>query len=968
MSNHSFKEELIELLENVSNIVDSHDLEEIMKVDYVIADLNFVVNNCITEFEKMLDKLEYIESSNIIEVSDLKPIFHEVIENLQDLSTLIESSGPLRDKILKDDKFVARLSNYISSVGTLLVGRILPTVHELRLDVQNVYDSHSLKGRSGYHRRKHIKEVERRLEFIYQKVSELNLNLVKLRGSVIRAADSYKRITYLTDKYIEYASNAAYQLKIRLIQNRKGIYTKELVDILTGIQSVTSKPVYETVAFQLKSSKNKDEEDDRKDLDILFHRYPPFEPIPVRDENDVYGSFLWYIPSPSLKFIKGSQSTLVKSIEYDEIRGMIKLISVKPVNVLESSSPIILELKNYDERPVWIKYGSQLLKRKLEECRKGVDRGLSRCVQKDYDLFLSKIKRPRKRQSAKTYSASNLSYVWYCILGYGMSTDPWDVGDCPFRRLCYIGKKTNDRRCRFWSYNRRIFPKVYVQRDYWMDKRNVKLFPKKTYFYPLYGTDVQVRILYKGVRWIQPSLSNYQVYLEFEKPILKILPRTNIVGFAVPLKLLDFFADGILDNTIDFQEILYIDSIHSKSASLRDILLSKFFIWYFSGYGSDLYRTLRNSSLAVEYTAFIKELMKSESLRKLFRKYIYDVFGHTMSHLLLAFLSYNLELDFEDLIYHYIIDKEDKLVYIIVAENSPYGVLDLIKHVEYKFNTIHSMLEYFIKNVLWRLNDHDLELSEYHQNVLPKAKQKYLDHALHIFPSIRNMIEELENYYSTLLQDRFILDSSLFSLHVTLAEKYKSRKSSPNQEEIRELGTILSYCGPSICVDGCIGLVMFNNGCHNSFSQSLTTSKNFIKMLLETFYESRDFIVKGGKNAAKLIEHLVTESIFIVSPYLDDEGVNFLNNLSKKGIDVTLITRKSTYKKFSSRLKGIKIGCPDEPIHEKRFVLDGYITIVTSWNVTLNPKSSNTFTLKIGEEEASRVIKRYMRLDIEWMK
>ena len=109
-------------------------------------------------------------------------------------------------------------------------------------------------------------------------------------------------------------------------------YRRHLLDILTGLKSITAKPEEEDVVITLP------DKPDKMSLATLFYRYPPFEPIHINKEG-ITGNLLWFINGknvriPSEAFTAPIDDSFVIYGDVDLEQDPVKLKSVIPINVL----------------------------------------------------------------------------------------------------------------------------------------------------------------------------------------------------------------------------------------------------------------------------------------------------------------------------------------------------------------------------------------------------------------------------------------------------------------------------------------------------------------------------------------------------------------------------------------------------------------------------------------------------------
>jgi hypothetical protein len=103
------------------------------------------------------------------------------------------------------------------------------------------------------------------------------------------------------------------------------------------------------------------------------------------------------------------------------------------------------------------------------------------------------------------------------------------------------------------------------------------------------------------------------VEVEFEEPIRKNLPRTNVIGFELPLSIVRAIITSLLDNTIpDKPEVTIIHP--DKKITLDELLISKFYIYKETKEGLDSFGFLQQSSEEIlqKFKKFTEKLNRDE--------------------------------------------------------------------------------------------------------------------------------------------------------------------------------------------------------------------------------------------------------------------------------------------------------------------------------------------------------------------
>lgn len=749
----------------------------------------------------------------------------------------------------------------------------------------------------------------------------------------------------------------------------QGIYCWQLVEILTGLKSVTGDLGAGNILFKIRGEEQ-EEGSQRMSMDELFYRYPPFEPIAVertfkigkKTSIPIAGNFIWFINSENFDLTtkklveeRWKDNNGKSIIEGESLpRGIYEEVrEVNPIDILEVDNgefTIKLLVEGFRKKRYYvrIKYGS----RKLAELLKG--KGLQALTSELLEERIQDLYEKMLGKTGKAYKFNDLTYVWYCISGYAMSTDPWDI-NCPFKAECSRGRIIKAVRCPYWSYSRRIFPKVFsvVKREIPGLERLQRATGRIGMLMPLEERNVSIQELYKGVQWNMPTAfgAGIPVVINFKKTLVKSLPQTNLIGFAVPYSVVRALILELIDPENTPKDTVKISD--KLTQTIDKLMLSKYFIWQSTERGQRTFSFLGKSKEDIinEYKKFIKDL---QTLQEEIAEFYANVLTHTLAHLLYFFLIEELELQPRDLIYLTYIDKEKDMLYVVVAENSPLGVIDIVRNVEEKFGSVDKMLIKFVNDMIRLLDEHEEEVMKYSQET-EKSRRKYLEYLdMRGDSKLKEIMEQIEKYYKEFVDNGLILDLHTFFVHLCLNEVY--RKISKKVEikmpvVLNELSDILQFVGPSHCVDGCTSCTMMESACIVPLSQNLELSRHLTSLFLRFFFKG-DISLIGKKLGETLLRKLPSKSIFIVSPYLDDEGLKLLEEKCQSGIEVTLVTTDYTCDKYRYKLVNIKdVYITRVPRHEKLYIIDDKILINTTWNLTLQSRSTNRFQVKPVESE-----------------
>jgi len=905
--------------------------------------------------EELKDKLREIlkvsyKPEETIHVEDIRYSLHEM-ENLinkflstfNDIKELPENVQQLTDSKLVNEtnkaceEIDAIIKDYINKVDDIFISskvreefiKQLESIRKFSEDKEKEFDMlrrslreemRNFSGRKG----ENLKKLER-----YAK--ELKNNFEELEEK------SYELITALERKKALMVSPEILDV-VRSLELGGEVWAHEIIEKISGLRNVAGEPYTEEVSMTAPLLTG--EETTRLTMDQLLVRYPPFEPIQIESDG-IIGRFIWFLESTNMVFIppKNIQSKVNEYVKIDETSG--KLISVKPLDVLKDvQGGEILIILRAGSRKVFIKYGSRDLYNYVQKYGASMKYSIEN-IQNKYEIRVQKEKR-----TEKAYSVSNLGYTWYCILGLGMSTDPFDF-DCPFVGMCPVGRKSQDK-CNKWSWSRRLFPKVYVvpERELALaSAADLKYGQPLLFITPFAVSGVRMHELYRRAQWYMPSVApeGPVVEIHFKKSLKKDLPKTNAIGFEIPLSFVKGIIESLLDEKIrDKQSVIVMHNNYKSSyVGLDKLLLSKFFVYKMTKEGHDAFYFLqmKDDKIMENFENFKEKLQKGYNRDEIVN-FAIEIFGHTISHLFHSFISNSLEIEPENLLYVYSIDKKRDALLVSVAENSAWGSLDIAKHAQMKFGSIDRMLEEFVNSITISLEKHEKDIQSY----MVKMNNIVTD------PTITKIANELKDRYMSLVSKGLILDTATFLNHIVISGQdidIAKKLQFDNEREVRErLTDAILASGISTCVDGCSACVMLDHGCTAPLLQNILLSRNLAVWILKVL--TGKVSIKGRGNVlGSAIFYQAKESFFAFSPYLDEEGVKVLTDLAQKDVKIILVTHKKFAEEFGEQLKkqGIEVYFTKAPRHDKFYVIDGRVRVGTTQNLS-KLSSINEFSLK----------------------
>ncbi|MCC6005558.1 MAG: phospholipase D-like domain-containing protein [Thermofilum sp.] len=913
----SLKEELKNRLNEILKV--SYKREETIHVEDIRYTL-YEIENLVNKILSIIDELKEFPE-NVQQLVGPKFI-DEISKTCEEIDIAIKDYINKVDDIFESEKVRREFIEYLEKIRKFSEDKEQECYNLRRLLREK---TKIFGGRKG----ENLRKLEKR-------VKDLRMNFEELEEK------SYNLIIDLERKKVLMVSPEILDL-VRSSELGGEIWAHEIVEKVSGLRSVAGEPYTEEVSIA--TPYLHEEEPTRLTIDQLLARYPPFEPIQI-EADGIIGRFIWFLESTNIIFIhpKDIQRKVNESVKIDEYSG--KLISIKPLDVLKDvqNGEIIIRIQA-GSRKVFIKYGSRELNNYVQKYGASI-RQLIENIQDRYKRRVQKVK-----GTERAYSVSNLGYSWYCILGLSMSTDPYDL-DCPFMSACPVGRKSQGR-CNKWSWSRRLFPKVYVvpERELALTSAaDLKYGRSLLFITPFAVSGVRMHELYRRAQWYMPSVTpeGPVVEVHFKKNLKKDLPKTNAICFEIPLSLIKAIIESLLDEKISGKPEVTV--MCNNNVSLDKLLLSKFFVYIMTRKGLDTFSFFQMKDDKI-IKNFEQKLQKSYNQDEVVN-FAIEIFGHTLAHLFHSFISNSLEIEPENLLYVYNIDKKRDALLVSVAENSAWGSLNIAKHAEMKFGSIDRMLEEFVNSITKSLEKHEKDIQSY------VMKMKIITD-----PTVTKIAEELKNRYLSLVNNGIVLDTAIFLNHIVISGQdidIAKKLQLNNVRELRErLTDAVVASGISVCIDGCPACVMLDHGCTAPLIQNIVLSRNLAAWILKVL-TGREPIKGRGNVLGSAIFYQAKESFFAFSPYLDEEGVKILTDLAQKGVKVTLVTRRKFAEKFGEQLKkhGIEVYVMKAPRHDKFYIIDGRVRVRTSQNLS-KLSSINEFVLEQLERgEAESIVRR----------
>jgi len=698
----------------------------------------------------------------------------------------------------------------------------------------------------------------------------------------------------------------------------------EAVDEIVGLRLLATSALHHSIRF---SMPGESEESKVAELSEFIFRYPPYEPIPLSIKG-IKGRLVWLIEpkkfSPPyffslLKKTVGSLSEIVikTSDEPSYIPDGIIVYHIEPIDILELKYPLLIIKVSDKYRYFMIKYGSRRL------------HGLVR-ARKPFE----EIRRIYEEKTGRKYDPLNLSYVWYCRLGMGVSTDPWDV-KCPFLRYCILSKKCGGRH---WSRRRRIFPKMYIVR-----KANVRGTRKLMCslsplidVYAIQEAEVIVR-MHEAMTQLGDIISR-PVNIEFSRPLAYVLPVTNAIAVKFKRNIIVSIIKNLLNLPINPKLKEY-----KKSPTVGDLLWTKMFLYEKGLQGRNVAEILGLSckTFINRYLSFRKA-----ATTKII-DFAYETLLHTLAHTIYEFLLSELEFNEKHLLYTYNVNDAE----VIIAENTTNGSLNLIDYmIEIFQGNAETFLMRFLDFIRSVIDGHEKEQEEFSQK-LQEDEANFVQ-----ITGLNTVLQSLKDYYSELINHGIVLDNVQFKIHVYESGYLEllSKRFKVSMEKIEDnLDHLILLVTKIPCIDGCASCVQLERYCTKGLSQPLLISRNLFREFVKVYFKEMDII--ANCDLPRSMIQSSKSKLVAITPYVDDFFIDLLKSKAEEGLEISIISNRDTIESVRQQnVHNINLIETPHKIHEKYYVIDD-ICLKTSWNLQLT-RSTNSFTIIWSKKSLSHIV------------
>ena len=348
-----------------------------------------------------------------------------------------------------------------------------------------------------------------------------------------------------------------------------------------------------------------------------------------------------------------------------------------------------------------------------------------------------------------------------------------------------------------------------------------------------------------------------------------------------------------------------------------------------------------------------------------------------MGHLLFIILSQSLEIDPEHIkyIYNSIPDKHEPgkaIYYSALVELSEFGTLRLDTQIESLLKSIglgdiYKGLAILIRDEVYGEDKGMFNRWEMLKKLRAESCANLLeglnDKERNVLLGIKNALLE---FLKSLLNKGIVPDFTIFKYLVTQLlenKQFYEYAGIPDEllnevsiEKIKEekLEELLHCIGPDYCLDGCSLDIFLDKQCNEGIFENLTISRCLLDLFLK---------VSGIADTITVFEvpgdtiYRITSSgvhdVKIETAFISKQGIDALQRLLSKGIQVKVRIDKRQILKYEKDIKALKLmfpktftyEVPPENIHKKSLEVD-HLRILTSWNYGTGGRSRESFYSK----------------------
>ncbi|USH00041.1 DEAD/DEAH box helicase [Thermococcus argininiproducens] len=861
-------------------------------------------------------RIEYLFS----EFEEIKIEINNLLKTVEETSRSISIDRKILERIITDIKLYLKqkLPKDIKGVHS----------HLLYLDQK-------LSEMEGYLVRVLISsELVRDLEEIRERIIQLNKFLLGLGDIVSMSEDRIPPLLTIACDFLDRLNSA---------KDRRGyVHIINVIEELMGFKFLGIDFIEEKVRLNYQNS-NRD--DVIEYLTSIIARVPPFEvrsyPYDEPDQSKltsyVGGRYVWFV-RPKFYRIYAPDCQTIENILRNE--GIYDGISTKysdfvtPQRIvlldLLENSPLILKIICKDNRPLFIKYGSNSITNAKIFAGRGVyqlGNNVKKLKQfgrqwKNYDITLratlEKLEELKEKSKSLPYPGIMLNYISYCDLGYAISTDPWDIV-CPelIRRECPVFKKKKCDEKQFWNTFRNIFPRIYVQKKVEIPKEVLPeedISPLFMRFKVIQYHKIENNPLvfyYDSVSFPVPVsfVSDYRIR-EFDIQKIGYHAITSMILIEFNITLLELIsrfllADGLIKELILFKKFMHDYMLRMPLWNITVNDLEKF----------GEFKTNISDQELVHFT--IKILL------------------HTFAHRFLVFLSSRYGVEMSKLLYQLDV-KKGRIFIIENAKSDGLGIVETFEK-DIQKGWINILNEFITKEMLF-FDKHEKNVNSQRVKI-----QKEYSKNLRDLSTKKKMIQELKEDIEALNQrisDIIPVEFLGYSMYRYLL--LNSIRGITNSEKRPYLSLVQGSLGvPHLCYDGCNACLIFERGCNEPFVQEFTLSKQlylrFLKVLRSGSFSLLD--IKGfGEYFRKLL--LNSKEVEIKVPFVDKSGIDILREALEKGVKINLVTRSDTFKFIPPDISDKVDITIQEDFHSKIYTLRQNNTVVRlSGSVNLNTSS-----------------------------
>ena len=740
-----------------------------------------------------------------------------------------------------------------------------------------------------------ISEIKERIRSVNHPLYEYRSNLNEISSDRIgECLDDLSDIDRISREIQQHEGDESLYIRASEVYNeiREAYTLIQVLESLVGFRYMGNEFIDHKVDVETEQNTAPEQEES---LSNVVARMSPFEmqdlPIESGDARDITkhvgGRYSWFIEPENYYLLSEGEDqfwdiknsldeagvALGSSTEYPSMRVPRTIEFVDFLSRDAFTLKINCQTDN-GTKPLYIRYGSDEIVNSEIKGRYSIKQNIKELGDQSNPNY-STVKEATERKLESIGDrliqnnpwGANFDYISACQIGRAISTDP-TCQQCPaeIQEDCQLcdGKE-------HWSTYRKMFPKVHVNKE-------VRNYPKTDRVLSLDLDTVTYDDLTDDIEFVYNKVNvniptSYKYYQrEFEVKPIGYRARTSLVN----LPLNETFIDIIIDNLL------------AQRPNLTRLLKYKYYMY-------TKYRGLGHTSeVAPEVFNYDPDAINPDSQE--FREFARESLTHTLAHMLYLYIVKEVGVDAQKLSCH---PQDGEIVIFEDSKRNGMGVVETIRN-RLDNKGAFGVFDEFGNDILDFLSDHDdrieAQMKQKDDNTIKKLENKDDQIA-----SLSSEMEDLNQKIEQQVDLQFVDFSTYRYLLLDRLEE--------DDEETAEyvLPLVQARGVPHLCYDGCNECVILEKYCNEPFGQSYLLSKKLLQAFLNYYQGGSASAVKRGLGHELRDLFSNANELRVKTPFIDQFGIDLLQDLIDGGTDVTLVTRREDNSRWISQLEKMNL-------------------------------------------------------------